>query len=104
MTDRSRLDVREHERDGGVEQRAHRTHRRTVGEHHDRDPLDAVGHQLTSDRLDIGAIARGTREHDFGDVREPFSHLTGVPRLVLGDARDHVVVELLHDSEQADPG
>ena len=25
-------------------------------------------------------------------------------RLVLGDPGDHVVVELLHDSEQADPG
>ena len=50
-----------------------------------------------------GEAAGVALEDDLRGPGEALSDLAGVTGLVLGDSGDHVVVELLHDPEQADP-
>ena len=66
-------------------------------------PSSSCAIQVPHDLLDVVTIARRTREHDLGRRIEPRAQLLRELGLVLGDARDHLVVELLHDPEQADP-
>ena len=48
-------------------------------------------------------LRAGRRDHHVGDVAERRADVARVARLALGDAREHLVVELLHDAQQADP-
>ena len=98
------LDVGQQHRHGCAHQRAHGAHRRAVGQHHDRDPVHALGGELADDRLDVAAVARRAREAHLRHVGQlPRDGGRELP-LALGDPGQHVVVELLHDSQQADPG
>ena len=104
VTDALRLHVREQHRERVLEQGPYRAHGGAVREHHDRDPVDVVLAELAHDRLDVLPVPCRPCEHDVRDAVEPVAEPFRVGGLVLGDPRDHVVVELLHDPEQSDAG
>jgi hypothetical protein len=53
------------------------------------------------DALDVGAVAGRRLDHGLGDALEGGRDVGEVAPLPLGDARQHVVVELLHDPDHA---
>ena len=75
-----------------------------VGEHHDEQPVEAPGARSRrttrsmSSRSRAGAARPRRRRRPSSAVAE----LARVRALALGDARQHVVVERLHDPQQAD--
>ena len=97
-----RLDVGQQQRHPRVQQRADRAHRRAVGQHHDRDPVEALGLSSRADRSTSSRLRAGRVKLTSATAASRSATLGGVARLVLGDPGDHVVVELLHDPEQAD--
>ena len=78
-------------------------HRRPVGEHHHEQAVEVARLEVAHHALGVGAVLDRRRDLDVGDVPERGGDLGGVRRLALGDAREHVVVEALHDPQQADP-
>jgi hypothetical protein len=53
--------------------------------------------------LGVGTVLDRRRDLDGGHVAQRRGDLGGVAGLALGDAREHLVVERLHDPQQADP-
>ena len=56
------------------------------------------------DALDVDAVAGRRLDHGLGDALERGRDVGEVAPLPLGDPRQHVVVELLHDPDHADAG
>ena len=54
------------------------------------------------DAVDVVAVAGRRPDLDVGDAGEGRAELARVRGLALGDARQHVVVERLHDAQQPD--
>ena len=96
------LDVGQADRQLGVRERARHAHARPVGEHDDEQPVEPLPLEVRDDAIDVVAVAGGRADLDVGDAGQGLAELARVRGLALGDARQHLVVERLHDAQQPD--
>ena len=101
---RQRLDVGQHDRQRVRHQRADGAQRRAIGQHHDDDAVDVAVRKALHVAFDVVPVPRRAGEHHLGDRGQRVADFARIGLLALGDARQHVVVQLLHDAEQAQAG
>ena len=65
-------------------------------------PSTCFGGEDLQHFLDVFAAARRLREEHLGDAGQAGRNLAGKAFLTLGDSGQRVVVEFLHDAEEAD--
>ena len=73
-----------------------------VGEHHHEDAVQTGVLELAHLTFGVLAVLDGLARDEVAHLREVRGQFRRVPGLALGDTRDHVVVEILHDPQ--DPG
>jgi thiamine pyrophosphokinase len=96
------LHVGQAQREARLAERARDALTGPVGEHHDQDAVEALVLVLAHHALDVVAIAGGRLDHALRDALERPRDLSQIATLALGDARQHLVVELLHDPHHTD--
>ena len=96
------LDVGQQHRQLGLRQQPGHAHRGPVGEHHDHDPVEVGVLELAHGALGVLAVLDRLTRDELTGVSEMGREFRRVALLALRDARDHVVVEILHDPQDPD--
>jgi hypothetical protein len=98
------LDVGHQDRQPRFGQQPRDPHGRPVGEHHHHDPVEVGVLELAHRALGVLAVLDRLARDELGHVRKVRGDLAGVARLPLGNAGDHLVVQVLHDAQDPDSG
>jgi len=98
------LDVGQADRQPRLRQQPGHPHRRTVGEHHHQHAVQAGALELAHHPLGVLAVLDRLGRDELADAGQLVGDLGRVAGLTLGDAGDHVVVQILHDAQDPDAG
>ena len=98
------LDVGQADGQPGFGQQPGDPHRRPVGQHHHQHAVEVGVLKLAHDPLGIFPVLHHLAGDELADPGQAGGELGGIPLLAPGDARDHVVVQVLHDPQDPDPG
>ena len=97
-----RLRVRDADGKPRVGERARDVHRGAVRQHHDEQAVEILALELAHRPLDVLPVLHGGRHGDEGCAVQGGTELLRIGGLALADPGEHVVVEALHDAEDAD--
>src|SRR6201999_3125010 len=97
-----RLDVGHQHRQLGLAEQPGHPHGRPVGQHYDHDPVHLGVLELAHGPLGVFAVLDRLAGNELAHAGQVLGDLGRVTLLALGDAGDVVVVQVLHDAEDAD--
>ena len=97
-----RLDVGQADGQPGLREQPRHPHGRAVGEHDDDHAVQVRVLELAHGALGVLAVLDGLARRELRDVGQVGGEFRGVPLLPLRDPGNHVVVQVLHDPENAD--
>jgi len=98
------LDVGQQDRQPRLGQQPRHPHGRPVGEHHHHDPVEVAVLELAHRVLGFLAVLDRVARDELGHVGQVVGDLPGVAQLTRRDVGDEVVVQVLHDAQDPDPG
>jgi len=97
------LDVGQADGQPGLREQPGHPHRRAIGEHHHEHAVEVGVLELAHLALGVLAVLDGFGRDELTHAGQVRGKLGGVSLLPLCDAGDHVVIQVLHDAQNADP-